>query len=139
MITVVFGRPNKSVDVVEYGVSNYKDKDGKSIYKVYGIVQHGQHSRIVKRTEAADAKDVYTDSNEVVIYRSEDENKAKLCKHMIDSVLASGGQVFSVEEYKQDEPKIYAQYSLLEEQKQKEPVDVEYAEPMETVVTADAD
>ena len=38
MITIITERPERSIDVMGYGINSYVDKSGNKIWKVYGIV-----------------------------------------------------------------------------------------------------
>ena len=99
MITVIFGKPNKSVDIIGYGVDSYKDKEGKEIWRVYGIVNAGMRGRLVSRDSTV-FKDFYTDDTTVVIFRSSTVEDANKCKEAIDKTIANHFPLFSVEAFK---------------------------------------
>ena len=120
MITVIFGKPNKSIDIIGYGVDSYKDKEGKEIWRVYGIVNAGMRGRLVSRDSDV-IKDFYTDDTTVVIFRSSSVEDAKQCKEAIDKTIANNFPLFSVEAFK----------DWLAEEKSSKKVD------SETVVKAD--
>ena len=99
MITIVTERPVRSIDVVGYGVDSYTDKNGKKIYRVYGVVEAGLRGRLVTRN-SDEVKDLYIDDTTMVIYRSEEKNKAIACKDMLDQHVLRGMPAFSVEAFK---------------------------------------
>lgn len=100
MITIITEKPNRSIDIKGYGVDSYTDKEGKKIYRVYGIVEPGCRGRLVSRDSEV-IKDLYIDDNTVVIYRNEDKKFAIACKDMLDRHIAQGAFAFSVEAFKQ--------------------------------------
>lgn len=99
MITVIFSKPNKTIDVIGYGVDSYKDKEGKEIWRVYGIVTAGSRGRIVSRDSSV-VKDFYTDETTVVIFRSSNKEEAEKCKEALDKTIANKFPLFSVEAFK---------------------------------------
>ena len=100
MITIITEKPNRSIDIKGYGVDSYTDKEGKKIYRVYGIVEPGYRGRLVSRDSEV-IKDLYIDDNTIVIYRNEDKKLAIACKDMLDRHIAQGAFAFSVEAFKQ--------------------------------------
>lgn len=100
MITIITEKPNRSIDIKGYGVDSYTDKEGKKIYRVYGIVESGCRGRLVSRDSEV-IKDLYIDDNTIVIYRNEDKKLAIACKDMLDRHIAQGAFAFSVEAFKQ--------------------------------------
>lgn len=100
MITIITEKPNRSIDIKGYGVDSYTDKEGKKIYRVYGIVEPGCRGRLVSRDSEV-IKDLYIDDNTIVIYRNEDKKLAIACKDMLDRHIAQGALAFSVEAFKQ--------------------------------------
>lgn len=111
MITVIFEKPNRSIDVIGYGVDSYKNKEGKEIWRVYGIVNASSRGRLVSRDSSV-IKDFYADETTVVIFRSSDVADANKCKEAIDKSVANKFPVFSVEAFR----------DWLKEQKVEEPV-----------------
>ncbi len=99
MITIVFGKPNKSIQVIGYGVDSYKDKEGKEIWRVYGIVTPASRGRLASR-ESTVIKDVYMDETTVVIFRASERDDANKCKEALDKSIANGFPVFSVDVFK---------------------------------------
>ena len=99
MITVIFGKPNRSIDVIGYGVDSYKNKEGKEIWRVYGIVNAGGRGRLVSRDSTV-VKDIYMDETTVVIFRSSTKDDADKCKEAIDKSIANKFPVFSVEAFR---------------------------------------
>lgn len=99
MITIVTDKPVRSIDVVGYGVDSYTDKNGKKIYRVYGVVEPAMRGRLATRNSDV-IKDLYIDDTTMVIFRSEDKNKAIACKDMIDQHVLRGMPAFSVEAFK---------------------------------------
>ena len=99
MITIITEKPNRSVDILGYGVDSYIDKNGKKIYRVYGVVKHGGRGRLVSR-DNSHTDDLYLDDNVIVIYRNEDYKLASSCKDFIDRHVAMNMPVFAVEEFK---------------------------------------
>ena len=99
MITIVFGKPNKSIQVIGYGVDSYKDKEGKEIWRVYGIVTPASRGRLASR-ESNVIKDIYMDETTVVIFRASERDDANRCKEAIDKSVANKFPVFSVEVFK---------------------------------------
>lgn len=110
---IIFTKPCKSVNVSSYGVSSYIDKDGKKIYKVYGIVSEAQKARV--KEQGNYVNDIYFDANEVTIYRSESEEKAVRCKETIDYAITQGSKCFIVEGYKELENKLLKQPDSFED------------------------
>lgn len=100
MLVVIFGKPNKSISVIGYGVSSYKDKEGKEIWMVYGIVSPATRGRLVSRDSTV-VKDIYTDEATVVIFRSSDKADAETCKTAMDKTIANNYPLFSVEAFKE--------------------------------------
>ena len=100
MITVVTEKPVRSIEIKGYGVDSYVDKNGKKIYRVYGIVSPSFRGRLVSRDSEV-VKDLYGEETTIVIYRNEDENLCCVCKGMIDGHVARGIPVFSVEQFKE--------------------------------------
>lgn len=100
MIAIVFGKPNRTVQVIGYGVDSYKDKEGKEIWRVYGIVNAGTRGRLVSRDSNV-VKDFYTDETTVVIFRSSDKLDAYKCKEALDKTVANQFPLFSVEAFKE--------------------------------------
>jgi hypothetical protein len=138
MITIIFDKPIKSVDVSSYGVKSYKTKEGETIYKVYGVVTEPQTARLVPTegtTASAPVQNLFLGGNEVVIFRSVKEEEAVACKDVIDSVIARGGKVFPIKEYKQMVQQNKHEANLFDNKEQK---DYQYTEPTDTVVTANA-
>ncbi len=99
MITVITERPVRSIDIIGHGVDSYKDKSGKTIFRVYGIVSPGSRGRLVTRDSSV-VKDLYIDDSTIVIFRSEDERNAMACKDFIDRHIAMGAPAFGVEAFK---------------------------------------
>ena len=99
MITIITNKPTRSIDIIGHGLDSYKDKSGKTIWRVYGIVAPGSRGRIVSRDSDV-IKDLYIDDTTIVIYRSDDKNKATICKDFIDRHIATKAPVFGVEEFK---------------------------------------
>ena len=79
MIAIVFGKPNRTINVIGYGVDSYKDKNGVEIWRVYGIVTAGGRGRLVSRDSTV-VKDIYMDETTVVIFRSSLKEDAEKCK-----------------------------------------------------------
>lgn len=100
MITIVFGKPNKSIQVIGYGVDSYKDKEGKEIWRVYGIVTPASRGRLASR-ESNVIKDIYMDETTVVIFRASERDDANRCKEAIDKSVANKFPVFSVDVFKE--------------------------------------
>lgn len=100
MITIIFNKPNKSVDISGYGVKSYVDKMGKTIYKVYGVIVEPRTARLVDSAKKESVKTLYLEGSEITIYRNENEQLAEACKSAIDSVVARGMNVFPVDAYK---------------------------------------
>ena len=100
MITIVTEKPVRSIEVKGYGVDSYVDKNGKKIYRVYGIVSPSFRGRLVSRDSEV-VKDLYADESTIVIYRNENENICYACKGMIDGHVARGVPVFGVEQFKE--------------------------------------
>ena len=99
MITVIFEKPNRSIDVIGYGVDSYKNKEGKEIWRVYGIVTAGGRGRLVSRDSTV-VKDFYADETTIVIFRSSTQEDANKCKEAIDKSVANKFPVFSVEAFR---------------------------------------
>ena len=99
MITVITEKPNRSIEIKGYGADSYVDKNGKKIYRVYGIVEPGSRGRLVSR-DGKEIQDLYTDDTTIIIYRSEDRSKVLSCKNLIDVHVARNAPVFSVEQFK---------------------------------------
>ena len=99
MITIVTERPVRSIDIVGYGVDSYTDKNGKKVYRVYGVVKPGFRGRLATRDSDV-VKDIYVDDTTMVVYRSEDKNEAIACKDMIDKHVLKGVPAFFVEPFK---------------------------------------
>lgn len=99
MITVIFNKPNKSIDVIGYGVDSYKNKEGQEIWRVYGIVTAGGRGRLVSRDSTV-VKDFYMDETTVVIFRSSNKLDADKCKEALDKSIANKFNVFSVDTFK---------------------------------------
>ena len=100
MITIITDKPTRTIDIIGHGLDSYKDKRGKTIWRVYGIVSPGSRGRLVSRDSDV-IKDLYIDDTTIIIYRSEDKNKATICKDFIDRHIATKAPVFGVEEFKQ--------------------------------------
>lgn len=100
MITIITEKPSRSIDIIGHGVDSYTDKNGKEIWRVFGIVAAGSRGRVVTR-DSGYVKDLYIDDTTIVIYRDEDKHKAMLCKDYIDRHIAHGAPVFGVEAFKQ--------------------------------------
>ncbi len=100
MLTIVFEKPNRSISIVGYGVDSYKDKEGKEIWRVYGIVTPATRGRMVSRDSNV-IKDIYTDESTVVIYRSSNKEDAVCCKEAIDKTVANQFPIFAVEAFKE--------------------------------------
>jgi len=96
MITIITEKPVRSIDVKGYGVDSYVDKNGKKVYRVFGIVEAGSRGRLVSRNSEV-IKDLYIDDTTIVIFRSEDKKQCIACKDMIDGHIARGMPVFGVE------------------------------------------
>lgn len=103
MMTIIFDKPSKSVQVIGYGVDSYVTKEGNTIYKVYGVINEPRTARLVDNDHKDSVKTLYLEGNEVTIYRSTDLKRAQGCKNAIDNTLARGMLVFPVEAYKQME------------------------------------
>ena len=99
MITVITEKPNRSIEIKGYGADSYVDKNGKKIYRVYGIIEPGSRGRLVSR-DGKEIQDLYTDDTTIIIYRSEDRSKVLSCKNMLDFHVARNAPVFSVEQFK---------------------------------------
>ena len=95
MITIITERPERSIDVMGYGVDSYVDKSGTKIWKVYGIVSPMQRGRLVSRDSSV-IKDFYVDEETICIYRSTDEDEVKMCKQCIDINVTHNVGFFSV-------------------------------------------
>lgn len=100
MIAIVFEKPNRTVYVIGYGVDSYKDKEGKEIWRVYGIVTAGGRGRLVSRDSTV-VKDFYMDESTVVIFRSSLKEDANKCKEALDKTIANHFPLFSVEAFKE--------------------------------------
>ena len=100
MITIITNKPTRTIDIIGHGLDSYKDKSGKTIWRVYGIVAPGSRGRLVSRDSNV-VKDLYIDDTTIIIYRSEDKNKAVICKDFIDRHIAAKEAVFGVEAFKQ--------------------------------------
>ena len=99
MITVITERPVRSINIIGYGVDSYTDKNGKKVYRVYGIVKPGSRGRLATR-DSDIVKDLYIDDTTMIIFRSENKEDAIACKNMIDAHVARGVPAFAVEEFK---------------------------------------
>ena len=116
MITVITEKPVRSIDVKGYGVDSYVDKNGKKIYRVFGVVEAGSRGRLVSRDSEV-IKDLYVDDTTIVIYRSESKEDCLACKDMIDAHVARGVPIFSVEQFKQwlENPQVSTKDNVKEE------------------------
>ena len=125
MITIVFGKPNRSIDVIGYGVDSYKDKNDKEIWRVYGIVNAGMRGRLVSRDSTV-VKDFYTDETTVVVFRSSLHEDAVRCKEALDKTIANHFPLFSVEAFKdwlaEEKAKVHTQAPVTAEPVVKENV-----------------
>lgn len=99
MITIITERPVRSIDVIGYGVDSYTDKNGKKVYRVYGVVKPGLRGRLATRDSDV-VKDLYIDDTTMVIFRSENKDDAIACKDMLDNHVTRGVPSFSVEVFK---------------------------------------
>ncbi len=95
MITIITERPERSIDVMGYGIDSYVDKSGNKIWKVYGIVSPMQRGRLVSRDSSV-IKDLYIDEETICIYRSTDEDEVRMCKQCIDINVTHNVGFFSV-------------------------------------------
>ena len=100
MIAIVFGKPNRTINVIGYGVDSYKDKNGVEIWRVYGIVTAGGRGRLVSRDSTV-VKDIYMDETTVVIFRSSLKEDAEKCKEALDKTIANNFPMFGVEAFKE--------------------------------------
>lgn len=116
MITVIKEKPVYSIDVKGYGVDSYVDKNGKKVYRVFGIVEAGSRGRLVSRDSDV-IKDLYIDDTTIVIFRSENKKDCIACKDMIDGHVARGIPVFVVEQFKQwlENPQVSIEDNVKEE------------------------
>jgi len=117
MITIITEKPIRSIEIKGYGVDSYVDKNGKKIYRVYGIVESGSRGRLVTRDNDV-IKDLYIDDTTIIIYRNEDKKYAVACKDMLDRHVAQGATVFGVEAFKQwlKDPHVRNEQEELEEE-----------------------
>lgn len=100
MVTIVFEKPNKSIEVIGYGVDSYEDKQGNEIWRVYGIVTPSTRGRLVSRDSTV-VKDFYQDESTVVIFRSSTKADAEKCKEALDKTIANKFPLFVVETFKE--------------------------------------
>lgn len=135
MITIIFDKPRKSVEISSYGVGSYTNKKtGKMVYTVYGIAntpreiipmttvtkQDGTKELVPMNSPLVGANNELEkykiNQNDVVIYRADTEENAYKVKDFIDYVVANGFRVFSMEMYQQH---LIAEKELLEQQQER--------------------
>ena len=90
MITIILEKPERSVDIIGYGKDSYKDKSGKEVWKIYGVVKFGEN--VTK---------VYGDDATITIFRGEDKEDIDICKTCLDTSVANGEKVFPVSTFKE--------------------------------------
>lgn len=110
---IITEKPMRSVEISGWYIDEYKDKSDKKIFKLVGVLSPKGRGRIVSRDSSV-VKDVYTDEESIIIYRSENLNNVISCKRIIDLVAAKGGSVFSIVTF----------YEWLKEQEKQEAVTV---------------
>ena len=98
MITIILEKPERSVDIIGYGKDSYKDKSGKEVWKIYGVVKFGGRSHII---EGENVTKVYGDDATITIVRSEDKEDIDICKTCLDTSVANGEKVFPVSSFKE--------------------------------------
>lgn len=99
-MVIITDRPERTINVIGYGIDSYLDKSGQKIWKVYGIVSPTKRGRIVSR-ESNVIKDVYMDEETICIFRSADRWDVEQFKRVIDINIAHGVDFFSVEAFKE--------------------------------------
>ena len=92
---VITEKPMRTISVCGWYVSDYEDNSGKKVYKLVGIVKPKSRGRIVTRDSKV-IKDIYNDEETIVIYRHENLNNVKSCKHMMDLMASRGAEAFSI-------------------------------------------
>ena len=97
---IITEKPERTIDVVGYGIDSYTDKSGQKIWKVYGIVSPMKRGRIVTRDSGV-IKDLYMDEETICIFRSASKWDVEQCKRVIDVNIAHGVNFFSVEAFKE--------------------------------------
>lgn len=118
MISIIFDKPKKTVDVFSYGVGSYVNKKtGKTVYTVYGIT-NGIRELVSLPKETTDELDKFkVNPNDVVIYRTDSEKEANEIKDYIDFLVSKGFRFFHIDMYRQA---VIAKQKLFEEQKKQE-------------------
>lgn len=103
MITVIFEKPKRTVDVNYYGVGSYVDKTThKQVYTVYGYTNGTKDLRTMTvTTKKGEPLYVSTPTqNEVIIFRSDSEEEAGKVKDYIDLLVANSIPIFNMDMYK---------------------------------------
>ena len=95
---IITERPVRTIDVCGWYVDDYEDKSGKKVYKVVGIVSPKSRGRLVSRDSEV-IKDIYTDEENIVIYRSEKHDNVMACKNVLDISAAKGLKVFALSSF----------------------------------------
>ena len=119
MITVIFDKPKRTVDVNYYGVGSYVNKTtGKTVYTVYGYTNGTKDLRTMEvSTKKGEPLYVSTPTqNEVIIFRSDREEEAGNVKDYMDLLIANGVRIFNMN--------MYEQYAKAQRGIPKEPIDV---------------
>lgn len=117
---IITEKPERTIDVIGYGIDSYMDKSGQKIWKVYGIVTPMKRGRIVTRDSSV-IKDLYMDEETICIFRSANRWDVEQCKRVIDVNIAHGVDFFSVEAFKE----LLNREKELREMKQEEKVGTE--------------
>ena len=115
MLTVIFNKPNKSVEISAYGVGSYfNKKTNKMVYTIYGITQ-GARELVYKKEEDGTEKYKVT-PNDVIIHRTDSEEEAIKIKNYMDFIVANGFRIFNMIMY---EEMIRKEQFLMEQEKKK--------------------
>lgn len=104
MITVIFDKPKRTVDVNYYGVGSYINKaNGKTVYTVYGYTNGTKDLRTMEvTTKKGEPLYVSTPTqNEVIIFRSDKEQEAESVKDYIDLLISNRVPIFNMRMYEQ--------------------------------------
>lgn len=105
MITFIQSKPERTVDIIGYGLDSYVDKYNKTVWKVCGIISPSMRGRLVPRVEEGETlnkmtiRDIYIDEASIILFRSNKKEEAEEFKHFLDLATAQRWPLVSVEEF----------------------------------------